>query len=116
MVIDPDKDSLPSEVGPFLGIIEDFSRVNSLHGYIQLQPKPAFVDKLVTKLQETLAKGYLPPGDARSIQGKLLHLANAVEGRVARGQTFAFKAFIAEGAGQLPHDLIQKFTIPFVLD
>ena len=49
--------------------------------------------------------GSLHQGDARSLKEKLLHMANAYEGRVGRGQTFAFNEHIAAGSPSLSSSL-----------
>ena len=96
-------------VGPFLGIVEDFTYLHgrecAVDGFVRLQPKPAFVEKLVTAISTALDSGQLYPGDARSLQGKLLHFSNCIEGRVARGQMFAFREFLELGVTELPISL-----------
>eukprot|EP00972_Heterocapsa_arctica_P034459 5073473-Heterocapsa_arctica.AAC.1 len=52
-------------------------------------------------MTRALQEGRMATGDARSLRGKLLHQAAAYEGRVGRGQCFAFSAHIEAGGGQL---------------
>lgn len=70
--------------------------------FVRLQPKPAFVEKLVTAISTALECGRLYPGDARSLQGGPLHCSNCIERRVARGETFAFRDFLELCVAELP--------------
>ena len=78
-----------AEQGPFLGLIENLTAVSK--GEVTLKPKEEWLQRLVILLKGSIASGKLVVGMARSIQGKLLHLSSACEGRVARGQAYAFK-------------------------
>ena len=71
---------------PLLGLIENLNFATE--GFATLRPKPQWLARLTTTLQEPLESGKL------SVM--LLDLStSACEGRVARGQVHAFKAFIA---------------------
>jgi hypothetical protein len=90
---DCEKDSPMSEIGPFLGLIEDLSQL-PITGTVTLSPKQPFVDKLRSTIMGILDSGQMPTGLARTVQGKLIHFSNACEGRISRGQVHAFKDFI----------------------
>ena len=79
-LFDPEKDSPMSEVGPFLGFIEDFSQVPH-DDTMTTQNKPAFLERLDRLLVDTTNAGVLHPGDGRSLVGKLLHRSEATLGR-----------------------------------
>jgi hypothetical protein len=85
-LFDEEKDSVMAVDGPFLGALENFSRVPQ-HGIVLLEPKPSFILKLQTQLDTAIDRGILYPGDARTLFGCLLHAASFVQGRVGRGQT-----------------------------
>ena len=78
-----------AEKGLFLGLIENLTTAGDIE--VTLKPKSQWLDRLVTLLQGSISSGKLVVGMARPIQGKLLHLSLACEGRVARGQVYAFK-------------------------
>ncbi len=69
-LFDDAKDILMAVAGPFLGVIEDFSYLHgcrsSTDGFVRLQPKPAFVEKLTTAIKNALDSGQLYPGDVRN--------------------------------------------------
>ena len=90
---DPEKDSHPSTARPFLGIIEDFSEART-SGITQLRPRPEVEQAIHDTINGALATGTLQPHDAQSLRGKLIHLSNALEGRVGRGQTFACQSHV----------------------
>ena len=89
-----------SEVGPFLGFIEDFSQVPH-DGTMTIQNKPAFLERLDKLLVDTTNAGVLHPGDGRSLVGKLMHRSEATPGRMGRGQVWPITEHIEAGAGDI---------------
>jgi len=106
---DPEKDQLMNEAGEFLGIKEDLCDIPSL-GIVSMGPKDLFFSKLVSSLNLALETGSLSSGDAASLRGKLLHLSQALEGRIGRGQLFSFQAFIDQGGGVLTPAMIRHLS------
>ena len=75
-----------AEFGPFLGLVVAPTIV--LEGHATLRRREAWLDRLVG--QDNRIYKNAPPGSARSIQDKLLHLAAAREGRETKGQIRVF--------------------------
>ena len=92
-VFDPEKDSFPSAEGTFLGIVEDFSQCH-IGGTATLRPRPEVELGMQNAINDALSTGILKPQKANSMRGKLIHLTSSYEGRVGRGQTFAFQSHI----------------------
>ena len=87
-LFDPEKDVPPGTVGPFLGAVEDYSGIQS-SATIVIKAKPAFLERLKELLVTIVKTRIIPPGERKSIVGRLLHLSSMLQGRVGRGQTFA---------------------------
>jgi hypothetical protein len=100
---DPSKDSYMSTEGPFLGLIENLGTTPM--GIATIKPKPQWLANLVEFMQTTIQANKLTLGEARSLQGKLIHLASACEGRIGRGQVHGFKDFIALNSVVLSKEL-----------
>jgi hypothetical protein len=94
-IFDAEKDSLFANEGPFLGMIEDYSSILD-SGFLIVTTKPAFRSRLIDTLQRVQDSGCLTHGDGLSLRGRLLHQASAYEGRVGRGQVFAFSEHLRE--------------------
>ena len=92
-VFDADKDSMMSSKGPFLGFIEDYTLIAS-KGIIQTTTKETFKQNLKMMLDKAIDSRVLHPGEARSLQGKVLHQSQGYDGRIGRGQSFAFAEHI----------------------
>jgi hypothetical protein len=106
-VFDEEKDSLMAEQGPFLGFWEDFSQVDSLDK-VTLQNKEPFLDRLAGVLDQAVTTRKLPSGDARSLVGKLIHRAEATDGRMGRGQIWAISAHAASLADRVDDVTMQS--------
>ena len=96
-LLDASKDSAMNIRGPFLGLIEDFFYVNTSAAFIQVKPKDAFIDKLVVAMSEAIDSNFYRLETQDLYKGKILHLSNAVAGRVARGQTQPSKTLSLQG-------------------
>lgn len=103
-IFDEEKDCRMATLGPFLGIIEDLSKMTP-SGVVTLDTKPKFAESLKATMAKALESGKLSTGEARSLRGKLIHQASAVMGRVGRGQTFALFEHIKAGAKQVGESL-----------
>ena len=68
-IFDPAKDVKPGFVGPYLGAIEDYSRISDL-GVIEITPKPQFVDNVKKLIKIALTNVNMPPNDRKKIGGK----------------------------------------------
>ena len=82
-LFDIDKDSLPAAEGRFLGFEEDYTRV-APDRVITIMPTEEFHTNVVDQLDLAASQRFLLPGDARSLNGKLLHLAVAHPGSGTR--------------------------------
>ena len=69
------------------------------------EPKPQWLAKVVTSMQSAVESNKLTQGDARSLQGKLIHLSSACEGKVSRGQVHGFKEYISSNSFLLTEEL-----------
>jgi hypothetical protein len=79
--------------GPFLGLLEGLQFAPQ--GFVTIKPKPQWLAKLVDSMQSAVNSNKLTQGEARSLQGKLIHLSSACEGKVSRGQVHGFKEYIS---------------------
>ena len=103
-VFDPEKDSVMSQEGPFLGFMEDYSLIPST-GAIMFSTKQVFKENLLNMIDKALNSGRLSTGEARSLQGKILHQAEGYDGRIGRGQAFAFTDHIRMGSPSISSQL-----------
>ena len=78
-----------SEEGPFLGFMDNYSLIPS-KGAIMFSTKQVFKENLLNMIDKALDSGRLTTGEARSLQGKVLHQAEGYDGRIGRGQACAF--------------------------
>ena len=81
-LFDPNKhtDMMPSFV--YLGVQHDLSRASA--GVVRLRILPARRRDLVKFCDDVLKQGYLPPGRAASLRGKLYFAASTAYGKVGR--------------------------------
>ena len=63
-----------------------------------LYTKHVFKETLLNAIDKVLSSGRLTTGEARSLQGKILHQAEGYDGRIGRGQVFAFTDHIRMGS------------------
>ena len=103
-VFDPEKDSVMAQEGPFLGFMEDYSPIPS-SGAILFSTKQVFKENLLDMIDKALSSGRLTTGEARSLQGKILHQAEGYDGRIGRGQAFAFTDHIRKGSPSISSQL-----------
>jgi hypothetical protein len=106
-IFDPDKDSTMSEAGPFLGFMEDYASIPS-QGVIYFSTKQVFRENLLAMMEKALGTGRLSTGEARSLQGKILHQAEGYDGRIGRGQAFAFADHIRQDSPKMSPQLVNN--------
>ena len=82
--VDPKKAQGPSRSAVFLGNVENYTPVEN-EEVIQLEAKPGRANAIANVIHEAKAIRRLPPGEAKSLRGKMIHYANTCPGRVGKG-------------------------------
>ena len=65
-------------------------------------------------IDKALNSGRLTTGEARSLQGKILHQAEGYDGRIGRGQAFAFTDHIKKESSFISSQLQNNLVVPQV--
>ena len=94
-LFDVEKDRPASPIARFLGGLETYGPDE-----VALQPLPEREHAIKNQLTQAIHSQKLSPSDARTLSGKLTHLACFFLGRIGRGQT---RALICQGQGATSH-------------
>ena len=84
--LDPDKHQAPDSTCIFLGTLETFRPQDDT---LLLRPKPGRLEEILTDVRHVLDSGVIQASTARSLRGRLLHLAGVFACRLGRSHLFA---------------------------